>query len=151
SYSVAYNGSLTVAVPGVLGNDVDPAGNPMTAVLSTNPLKGTVTLNPDGSFTYTPNQGEFGPDSFTYHDLDSALNTTSADATVTITIAAPPPFVHNDNYTTDFNAVLTVGSPGVLGNDFDAGGHSMTAFLDSSPTKGTLKFSSDGSFVYTPF
>jgi hypothetical protein len=150
SYSVGYNGSLTVATPGVLGNDVDPAGHPMTAVLSANPLKGTVTLNADGSFTYTPNQGEFGPDFFTYHDHDSAGHD-SADATVTITIGDPPPFVHNDFYTTTFNTQLTVPAvTGVLANDFDAGGHAMTAVLDTNPTKGTLSFSSDGSFIYTP-
>ena len=43
-----------MAAPGVLANDTDPDGDPLTAVLVTGPSHGTLTLNANGSFTYTP-------------------------------------------------------------------------------------------------
>jgi hypothetical protein len=58
---------LNVPAPGVLSNDTNPntLAN-LTAVKVTDPNNGTLTLNPDGSFTYTPNPGFSGSDSFTY-------------------------------------------------------------------------------------
>jgi subtilisin-like proprotein convertase family protein len=58
--------ALTVAGPGVLGNDRDPDGDALTAVLAGQPKKGTVTLQPDGSFTYKAKKKARGTDSFTY-------------------------------------------------------------------------------------
>ena len=56
--------------PGVLGNDTDPDGDPIAAVLVSGPAHGTLSLNADGSFTYTPASGYNGPDSFTYKAND---------------------------------------------------------------------------------
>ncbi|MFO0929484.1 MAG: Ig-like domain-containing protein [Gemmataceae bacterium] len=53
SYTLTEDTPLTVAAPGVLANDNDVEGNPLTAVLVTGPVNGSVTLNADGSFTYT--------------------------------------------------------------------------------------------------
>jgi hypothetical protein len=58
--------SLTVAGPGVLDNDRDPDGDALTAILAGQPRQGTVTLQPDGSFTYTTKKKAKGTDSFTY-------------------------------------------------------------------------------------
>ena len=63
SYTTAEDVVLTVAAAGVLANDSDPDGNPLNAVLVTGPTKGTLALNANGSFTYTPNanaNGEIG-------------------------------------------------------------------------------------------
>jgi VCBS repeat-containing protein len=78
--------ALTIAAPGVLANDSDPDGTAPTAGNASIPGKGAVTLNPDGSFTYTPNPGESGLDSFTYDASDGTLAST---ATVTISITTP--------------------------------------------------------------
>jgi CSLREA domain-containing protein len=86
SYSVAPGGSLYVGAPGVLSNDSDPDGDPLTAVLNAGPSNGTVQLNSDGSFSYSPNVGFSGTDSFTYKANDGALN--SNIATVTIEVLA---------------------------------------------------------------
>jgi RHS repeat-associated protein len=61
-YELHFNDVLTVPAPGVLGNDSDPDGDPLTAQLVTGPAVGSVTLNADGSFEYTPNDpgGEIG-------------------------------------------------------------------------------------------
>ena len=62
--------ALTVAAPGVLANDTDVDGDPLTAVLVTGPSHGTLTLNANGSFTYTPDANFNGTDSFTYRAND---------------------------------------------------------------------------------
>jgi len=79
--------ALTVAAPGVLGNDSDPNGDPLTAQLDTNPSHGTVTLNANGSFTYVPNGGFSGTDTFTYRANDGSL--VSESASVKLTIVPP--------------------------------------------------------------
>ncbi|MCV7043841.1 tandem-95 repeat protein, partial [Mycobacterium frederiksbergense] len=64
----------------VLTNDSDVDGDPLTATLVTGPANGTLTLNADGSFTYTPDADYNGADSFTYTASDSTA--TSSIATV---------------------------------------------------------------------
>jgi Ca2+-binding RTX toxin-like protein len=83
TYTAHEDTPLTVIAPGVLGNDTDPDGDPLTAVLVTGPAHGTLALNGNGSFTYTPTAGYTGPDSFTYRSSD--VTTTSNVATVSIT------------------------------------------------------------------
>src|SRR6185437_3149499 len=71
SYSVAQDATLVVgAANGVLANDSDADGNALIAALDTNVAHGTLTLNTDGSFTYTPAAGYSGGDSFSYHAND---------------------------------------------------------------------------------
>lgn len=86
SYSVNEDNALTVAVPGVLGNDSDPEGTALTAALVAGPAHGTFALNANGSFTYTPAANYSGPDSFTYRASDGSL--TSGVTTVSITVNA---------------------------------------------------------------
>src|SRR5205814_1508585 len=88
AYSVNEDTTLAIAAPGVLGNDTDPdAGDTRTAVLASGPANGTLTLNADGSFTYTPSLNFNGTDSFTYKAKDAAGAVSDA-ATVTITVNA---------------------------------------------------------------
>ncbi|MEU6311474.1 FG-GAP-like repeat-containing protein [Streptomyces sp. NPDC047014] len=77
---------LTVGAPGVLGNDTDADADPLTASLVTGPAHGTLTLGPDGSFTYQPAGGYVGGDSFTYKASDGTAE--SSAATVTLTVSA---------------------------------------------------------------
>ncbi|QTV80397.1 LamG-like jellyroll fold domain-containing protein [Microbacterium sp. NIBRBAC000506063] len=70
SYTTGFGQVLTVAAPGVLGNDTDADGDTLTAVLVTEPANGELELNADGSFTYTPDAGFSGADTFTYRASD---------------------------------------------------------------------------------
>lgn len=88
AYATAYATALNVPTAGVLGNDTDPNLQALTAQLVTNPTNGVVALNANGSFTYTPNAGFSGADSFTYRASDGTL--TSSPATVTINVGARP-------------------------------------------------------------
>ena len=86
SYATNENTPLTIAAPGVLANDRDLASATMIAVLVSAPASGTLTLNPNGGFTYTPLTNFNGIDSFTYVENGSGL--ASKVATVTIAVAA---------------------------------------------------------------
>ncbi|MHB8900342.1 MAG: LamG-like jellyroll fold domain-containing protein [Thermoguttaceae bacterium] len=78
-----YGDTLSVEAAGVLANDVDPDGDLLTAHLVSGPdFDADFVLNPDGSFTYTPDAGFGGIDSFTYVATDGLAD--SELATVTI-------------------------------------------------------------------
>ena len=75
---------IVPAAAGILANDLDVDGNALTAVLVSNVSHGSLSLNPDSSFTYTPVSNYVGDDSFNYRAYDGTA--TSAVATVTITV-----------------------------------------------------------------
>ncbi|MBV9468182.1 MAG: tandem-95 repeat protein, partial [Abitibacteriaceae bacterium] len=79
---------LTVPAPGVLGNDSDVEGDTLHTLLVAQPVHGTLTLNANGSFSYTPAIGFNGVDSFTYKANDGSLDSNAA--TVTLTIGGNP-------------------------------------------------------------
>ena len=71
AYSVDEDTELTVdSAGGVLANDTDADGDTLEAVLVAEPEHGEITLNTDGSFEYTPDEGYYGTDSFTYYATD---------------------------------------------------------------------------------
>jgi Ca2+-binding RTX toxin-like protein len=86
-YSTNEGTQLDVTVPGVLGNDSDADGDGLTAVLVDDTINVILTLNADGSFSYLPNPGFTGDDSFTYVANDGMGD--SELATVTITVEMP--------------------------------------------------------------
>src|SRR5207237_1299828 len=151
SYSTAEDVALTVAAAtGVLANDTDVDGNPLTAVLGTAPTKGTLALNASGSFTYTPNANVNGADSFTYRASDGSLTSNLATVTITITPVNDAPVATNDSYSVNQDTPLTLAAPGVLANDSDVDGDSLTAALGTGPINGTLTLAPNGGFTYTP-
>jgi len=85
AYSTNTNAPLSVPAPGVLGNDSDADGDAITAVAGALPAHGSLALNANGSFTYTPLGGYVGPDSFTYQALDPhGARSNVATATLTV-------------------------------------------------------------------
>ncbi len=86
SYGVAAGTTLTVAAPGVLGNDTDGSGSNLTATLVTGPTHGTLNLDTNGGFIYIPLTNYVGTDNFTYQAGNGQTN--SGVATVTISITA---------------------------------------------------------------
>jgi VCBS repeat-containing protein len=91
SYNVVTGNTLAVSAPGVLGNDTDLDGDALTAVLDSGPTNGALTLNSDGSFSYTPNSGFLGQDSFTYKANDGLLLSNVATVTITVQTDNTPP------------------------------------------------------------
>lgn len=84
SYSVRQGRTLSVKKPGVLGNDWNEEGDPLTASVEQLPENGMLTLNSDGSFTYTPDDTFTGTDSFTYVANDGYNNSNVATVTITV-------------------------------------------------------------------
>ncbi|QUD87523.1 tandem-95 repeat protein [Phenylobacterium montanum] len=154
AYGVLAGAGLTVgATHGVLVNDTDPNGLTLTAALAQNggPQHGSLTLNADGSFSYTPTLGYAGSDSFTY--IASAIGASSAPVTVTLTVVAQSPQTHGATYGDNAGQGLTVtASQGVLVGASDPNGLTLTAALaqNGGPQHGSLTLNPDGSFSYTP-
>lgn len=151
AYDAHENTPLTIgAATGVLANDVSPSGAALAASVIVGPANGTLTLQADGSFTYTPNGGYSGPDSFVYEATDSA-GTDQASVAITVRPTPLPPVAVDDAYSTDEDAPLAiVAAEGVLANDTSPGGAELTAQLVTGPAAGTLTLGDDGAFVYTP-
>ncbi|MHC4717272.1 MAG: Calx-beta domain-containing protein, partial [Planctomycetota bacterium] len=82
-YSLDGGGTLIVEAPGVLANDTDGDGHPLTAVLVSDVSDGTLTLYANGSFTYSPGGGFPGSDSFTYKTNDGLVDGNTARVTIT--------------------------------------------------------------------
>jgi VCBS repeat-containing protein len=68
----------------VLQNDTDPEHDALTAALVSGPSHGSLTLNPDGSFVYTPAQNFVGNDVFTYSATDTFGNSDTATVTIQV-------------------------------------------------------------------
>ncbi len=150
-YSAVEDTSLSIAAgTGVLANDTDLNGDPLTAVLVSNASKGAVTLNANGSFTYVPNPNAFGADSFTYQASDGSATSAVTTASINVSAVNDPPTAVADAYATAEDTLLSVAAPGVLVNDSDVDGDPMTAFLVAGPTKGVLNLAANGSFTYQP-
>jgi VCBS repeat-containing protein len=77
----------------VLGNDTDPEGDSLHAVLGSGPSHGILALHADGSFTYTPTANFNGSDSFTYRATDGRLESNLATVTLTVTATNDAPTV----------------------------------------------------------
>jgi len=113
SYTVTQDNTLYVAAAGVLTNDTDPEGQ-VIVVADPRPISGpshgTLSLNTDGSFTYTPDPGYSGADSFTYQATDGYL--TSSVATVTIDVTSTA-YVSSSGWSTSFDSsrYLTLNFP----------------------------------------
>lgn len=149
SYTVAIGETLTVPAPGVLGNDKSPGQLPLKAILIGEPLEGIVTLNTNGSFSYTPSSDYSTQDSFTYR-ADNGLSSNTATVVITILDPNGPPVAVDDAYELNVDETLTVAAPGVLANDIDPLSGVMTAKLDAKPSHGEVTLSADGAFTYVP-
>jgi VCBS repeat-containing protein len=154
AYSLPNGTTLTVAAPGVLGNDSSPSGKPLTAAPGTSPAFGTLTLNANGSVTYVSTSNTAASDSFTYTASDGS--STSAPATVTLTLTGHPAPVARDD---TFSAPKKTGNtytPVVLNvraNDLVTGPGVtiVTTTLRSQPSRGgTATVNANGTVSYTP-
>ena len=137
----------------VLANDSDNNGDTLTAIKLSDPQHGTLTLNGNGSFSYTPDANYNGPDSFSYKANDGALDSNVATVSITVNAVNDAPTATSDSVSTDEDTAKGIT---LAAND---GQRSLTYFVVGAPTHGTLSgtaqsdlhaecvYSSPGSFV----
>jgi large repetitive protein len=171
-YATATGATLVVNAPGVIRNDADPDTSQLWAgdgnglyydnvFLVDQPLHGTVNyFSTSGSFSYTPNAGFTGTDSFTYRsaEYNRPLGDGEANpdrATVTIFVGTPDtaaaPVAVADSYAAVEDVILKVDvEHGLLANDIAAAGRTMVAELVSQAQLGRVFLSPYGNFRYEP-
>ena len=133
---------------GILSNDFDPDGTGLSVELVDNVQSGELTISPGGSFFYLPADGAAGAVTFSYRASDGVL--TSPVTTVTIYLDSAPQAVM-DNYRVQEDRTKTVSAAeGVLHNDSDRENDPLSAVLLSPTEHGSLSFTQDGAFTYTP-
>jgi gliding motility-associated-like protein len=145
----------TPVVVNVKGNDSDPNGNGTIGLpaIIVNPINGTAVVNPDGTITYTPNNGFTGNDTLTYVVCDSGTPSLCDTAIVVVsvingTIPNQPPVATDDYPSTNENTGVTIG---VKNNDSDPDGNVLgNPTIITNPTNGTAVVNPDGTITYTP-
>ncbi|MGQ9684221.1 MAG: Ig-like domain-containing protein, partial [Anaerolineae bacterium] len=144
SYSTDEDMALNVGAPGVLGNDTGESV--FVSAVGDGVDHGTLVINADGSFTYTPAANFCGTDSFSYQ----VQNECGADvATVSIEVAPvnDAPTADDDSFTTDEDTPV---SGTLTGSDPEGG--ALTFELKDGPEHGSLDLNEEtGAFTYTPY
>ncbi len=141
SFTVPFNSAYS---DNVLNNDIGISN----AAIVANVTNGTLIFNVDGTFTYTPNTGFSGTDSFTYNGNSGSSNTT----TVTLAVASlgTAPTANGDSFTSSVASFFRSPHPGVLLNDTDPSGYTLTAKADpANPLPAGVTLNPDGSFTAT--
>jgi hypothetical protein len=141
----------TAKTKNVVWNDDDPDGDALTVTSVSDPPKGSVTNNGDGTITYKPDFNFVGTDSFQYTISDGKGSTDTAKVTIQVkeqstTTNNPPNAVDDSTATTKDKAVTT----NVLSNDSDPDGNVLTITSVTNPPKGTATKNSGGTITYTP-
>ena len=137
----------TPANANVMTNDQVICYLPIVVTANTVPQHGTVIVNPDGTFTYTPSLNYYGTDSFTYTIADNAGGTSTATVSIQVDAVNDPPLAVDDYDTTNYNTSVTII---VLDNDSDTENGILTVSVCDPPLNGSLLINNDGSVTYTP-
>nr|WP_242531532.1 Ig-like domain-containing protein [Priestia flexa] len=124
---------------------VDPDQNPLTYQLQSSPANGVAVVNPNGTFTYTPNLNFNGTDVFTVLVSDGQGGTAVSTVTITVLPVNDSPITGNLSFTINEDTTL---ANRVTATDPD--GDSLAFFLQNAPTNGTAVVNADGTFTYTP-
>ncbi len=150
SYTINENTLLNISAPGILANDTGAAGKILSAGLVSNVKNGTLILETNGSFIYVPDLDFHGIDTFRYIVNDGGLSSNIADVTITVKQINHAPVAKNDAYSVDENSTLVISGRGVLANDTDVDGNTLSTVLISTVSDGVLGLNPNGSFTYTP-
>jgi large repetitive protein len=133
----------------VIANDASVDGF-LVVTAVTQGTNGNVTISSRGVVKYTPAANFNGADHFTYTVSDGDGHTVSATVAVNVEGRSDAPVAATNAYEVGEDLVLVVNSPGILGNDMDVDGDTLSAILVTAPAHGVLSLNQDGSFRYNP-
>jgi len=154
AYSTDRNIPLSVAAPGVLGNDAVGAGDPRTAELVSPPTHAaSFVLGPDGSFEYVPVDEFVGNDFFQYRLRDGLFGADGGVATVSLAVRLVnhAPVATDDYRGTAPGVPLVVSAAALLANDHDPDGDALTLISVQDASNGTVSLSGGTvTFAVTP-
>ena len=132
----------------VLANDTDVDGDALTVLGVTQGSRGSVSINGNGTVTYTPNAGTSGADGFSYTIRDAAGLQATASVTVAVTGVNESPDAVNDSATTvEASGGVTIA---VLANDTDPDGDPLIVTAVSTPAHGTASVNPDNTVTFVP-
>ncbi|WP_158230636.1 Ig-like domain-containing protein [Mycobacterium sp. shizuoka-1] len=136
----------TPLIDNVLSNDTDADGDVLTATLKKGPAHGVVSLEADGSFTYTPTADYYGADVFTYIVSDGPKSKTGT-VKITVNPINDAPVAGDDAATLDEDTSAVIA---VLSNDSDADHDPLSVVEATAPGHGTISLGANGAITYTP-
>jgi hypothetical protein len=147
-YAVDEDTTLTVAAAaGVLANDSDDDGDVLSVSLLSDVSNGTLALNADGSFDYTPGANFNGADAFTYTVSDGFGGEDTATVSITVNAVNDAPVAGDDEVATDVDAAVDID---VLANDTDVEGDARTVTAVTQGANGAVTINGDGTVNYAP-
>jgi VCBS repeat-containing protein len=146
AFTINEDVALVVPAAGVLTNDTEVYGTNLTATLATQPAHGSVTLNSDGSFTYTPATNYNGPDIFIYQANDRQTNLGTAQVTITINPVNDAPVLpaQPDRTIAELATMLVTNTA----TDVDTPANNLSYVLTSSPSGSSID--NNGVISWTP-
>lgn len=169
-YTIGRGTALSVTSPGILGNDEGFGDGSLTLEFCTDPRRGELVYESDGSITYTPNTLFIGIETIDCTILDGNGNFDTSRIMIFVvfpgtdgadgldipdepedpTITFDDGFAKHDTYGVLKDTKLTITSPGILENDEGFGDGMLSLLSCEDPKHGSLTFSSDGSLMYVP-
>ncbi|MFN0038823.1 MAG: tandem-95 repeat protein, partial [Burkholderiales bacterium] len=133
-------------VPGaLLISDVD--STVLSIQVLSQPAHGTLALNADGTFVYTPNANYFGPDNFGYQVTDGISFSGPASVSITVTPVNDAPVAGNATRTTAEDTPLVID---LRASASDIDSLTLTPEIVTGPQHGTLTVNADGTWTYAP-
>ncbi|MBU1048687.1 tandem-95 repeat protein [Candidatus Bipolaricaulota bacterium] len=145
-YSVGEGQTLNISRPGVLSNDIASPEHPLSVTLGAGVVHGILSLNGDGSFTYTHDGSETTSDEFTYLAQGGTKESNLATVTLIILPGNDAPTAQDDQGATEEDVPATLN---VLTNDSDPDGDVLSVDWVTQPENGTVA-NNGRTVTYTP-
>lgn len=142
------SGDEDSAIQGSVSGD-DGDGDAVTFALAAEPAHGTVQLNPNGTFTYSPAANFHGQDSFAFAATDGMDDSDLATVQITVNPVNDAPGAVGESFRIRQAGNIALPAPGLLSNDSDVDGDLLSTIVQTGPNGGTLSLNADGSMIYS--